>query len=306
MASAVNYIQANTNGRLHDAREPAISPLDRGFLYGDAIYEVWRTYDRVIFAWEEHLARLEASGRSVGLGLPWTADFIWTEVARTAAAFRETTGFGGDLYVRLQVSRGAGAIGLDPALADRPSYMMLVQPCPMLPADKLSAGLRVAVAGEIRRNARESLDPAWKTGNYLNNVLGLREARAAGADEVLMLNLRGEFTEASTSNLGFISGGTVYTPVLEVGILAGITRALVVQRIAAAAGLRVVETVLRPADLARMEEVFLMSTTRDITPVASIDEARFAVGESTATLRLKAAFLDHARDQAARNPARRV
>jgi branched-chain amino acid aminotransferase len=162
------------------------------------------------------------------------------------------------------------------------------------------------VAGEIRRNARESLDPAWKTGNYLNNVLGLREARAAGADEVLMLNLRGEFTEASTSNLGFISGGTVYTPVLEVGILAGITRALVVQRIAAAAGLRVVETVLRPADLARMEEVFLMSTTRDITPVASIDEARFAVGESTATLRLKAAFLDHARDQAARNPARRV
>jgi branched-chain amino acid aminotransferase len=94
MASAVNYIQANTNGRLHDAREPAISPLDRGFLYGDAIYEVWRTYDRVIFAWEEHLARLEASGRSVGLGLPWTADFIWTEVARTAAAFRETTGFG--------------------------------------------------------------------------------------------------------------------------------------------------------------------------------------------------------------------
>jgi branched-chain amino acid aminotransferase len=139
------------------------------------------------------------------------------------------------LYVRLQVSRGGGAIGLDPALADRPSYIMLVQPCPTLPADKLSAGLRVAVAGEIRRNARESLDPAWKTGNYLNNVLGLREARAAGADEVLMLNLRGEFTEASTSNLGFISGGTVYTPVLEAGILAGITRALVVQRIAAAA-----------------------------------------------------------------------
>ncbi len=70
---SVPYIQANTNGRLYDAREPAISPLNRGFLYGDAIYEVWRTYHGVIFAWEEHWARLERSAAALYLTLPFTA-----------------------------------------------------------------------------------------------------------------------------------------------------------------------------------------------------------------------------------------
>ncbi len=306
MASAASYVQANTNGRLHGAHEPSVSPLDRGFLYGDAIYEVWRTYEGVVFAWEEHLARLAASARSLHLSLPWTHDFIWGEVARTAAAFRQDSGFKGELYVRLQISRGGGPIGLDPALADRPTYVILVQPCPLLAAEKLAAGLRVAVAGGIRRNARETLDPAWKTGNYLNNVLGLAEARAAGADEVALLNLRGELTEASTSNLGLIRDGTLCTPVLEAGILAGITRALVMGRIAPALGLRVNETTLRPEDLAGMEEAFLMSTTRDLVPVTLVDGLRFRVGPTTVTARLKAAFIDYARAEAARHPQRRA
>lgn len=306
MPAAVSFIQANTDGRLHDAREASVSPLDRGFLYGDAIYEVWRTYSGVVFAWEEHLARLNASAGALGLHLPWQADFIWSEVARTAMAFRGVTAFTGELYVRLQISRGGGAIGLDPALADEPRYVILVQRCPALSADQQAAGLRLAVAGGIRRNARETLDPAWKTGNYLNNVLGLREARSTGADEVALLNLRGEFTEASTSNLGFVRADTVYTPVLEAGILAGITRALIVGRIAAAAGLKVSEAVLRPDDMARMEEAFLMSTTRDITPVAAIDGTGFRVGTATATARLKTAFLDYARAESTRYPQRRI
>jgi branched-chain amino acid aminotransferase len=306
MASVASFVQANTSGRLHGAHEPSVSPLDRGFLYGDAIYEVWRTYGGVVFAWPEHLARLEASARSLRLSLPWSHEFLWGEVARTAAAFRQQSGFEGELYVRLQISRGAGPIGLDPALADEPAYVILIQPCPTLAADKLAAGLRVAVAGGIRRNAREALDPAWKTGNYLNNVLGLAEARAAGADEVALLNLRGELTEASTSNLGFIREGTLYTPVLEAGILAGITRALAIGRIAPAAGLRVNETTLRPEDIAGMEEAFLMSTTRDIVPVAAMDGVRFRVGPTTLTARLKAAFVDYALAEAARYPQRRV
>jgi branched-subunit amino acid aminotransferase/4-amino-4-deoxychorismate lyase len=300
------YIQANTNGRLHSASEPSLSPLDRGFLYGDAIYEVWRTYEGVVFAWEEHGERLGRSAAALGLVLPWTADDLWREVARTAAAYRVAVGRPGELYVRLQVSRGGGPIGLDVALADRPTFVILVQACPENSAQALAGGIALATAAALRRNPIESLSPAWKTGNYLNNVLGLREARARGADDVVMLNLRGEVTEASTSNLAFVRGGEVFTPPLEAGILEGITRAMVLRRVAPAIGLRVREQVLRPGDLAGMEECFLLSTTKEVLPVRLIDGHRFAVGPASVTRRVRRAYLEHVRAAVAAAPHRRI
>src|SRR5262245_50574851 len=100
MSSA--YIQANTNGRLHPAHEPSVTPLNRGFLYGDAIYEVWRTYHGVVFGWEEHFRRLEKSARALHLQLPWNRADMFAEIARTVAAFRTATSFRGDVYIRLQ------------------------------------------------------------------------------------------------------------------------------------------------------------------------------------------------------------
>jgi len=114
------YIQANTNGKLHDASEPSISPLNRGFLYGDAIYEVWRTFDGVVFAWEEHWQRLQRSADALFMGALFSKDYIFSEITRTCAAFRAKSGYQGELYIRLQISRGCGAIGLDTALADKP------------------------------------------------------------------------------------------------------------------------------------------------------------------------------------------
>src|SRR3954468_20307516 len=84
-----HFIQANTNGRLHPATEPSIAPLNRGFLYGDAIYEVWRTYHEVIFAWDEHWARLERSAASLYMTLPWSREFMLAEIKKTAAAYRK-------------------------------------------------------------------------------------------------------------------------------------------------------------------------------------------------------------------------
>src|ERR1044072_6976790 len=108
-----HYIQANTDGRLHSASEPSISPLNRGFLYGDAIYEVWRTYGRTIFAFEEHWQRLEQSARALYMELPLNRTRFLEEACRTVKAFFENNGQANELYVRLQISRGAGAIGLD-------------------------------------------------------------------------------------------------------------------------------------------------------------------------------------------------
>ena len=284
------FIQANTNGRLHPASEPSLPPLNRGYLYGDAVYEVWRTYGGVLFAWEEHWRRLRVSAAALHLDLPFEPGRILGEIARTAAAHRQAGGYAGELYVRLQISRGGGPIGLDIALADTPDFVLLVQPCPELSAEKARDGLRLSLARDLRRNSADTLNPAWKTGNYLNNLLCLREARARGADEVVILNLAGEVTEAAVSNIAFMRDKTLVTPPLRAGILSGITRGLVLSTVAAEAGLAVEEAALTERDFAAMRECFLMSTTKDIVPVASIDGCRFEVGPDTATMRLKAAF----------------
>jgi branched-chain amino acid aminotransferase len=297
-----HYIQANTNGRLHPASEPSISPLNRGYLYGDAVYEVWRTYHGVIFAWQEHWKRLRASAQALHMQLAVTPDQMLPEIRRTVAAFRARTPGSDELYIRLQITRGGGAIGLDTGLADQPDYVLLVQPCPELPVEKARTGLRLSMATSLRRNPAQSLDPAWKTGNYLNNLLCLREARSRGADEVLMLNLKGELTEAAVSNIAFARGGALVTPPLSAGILGGITRSLILNGIAASAGIAISEESVRPEGLRQMQECFLLSTTKDIVPVGEIDGIAFAVGPDSVGSRLKAAFARAARDYATAHP----
>jgi branched-chain amino acid aminotransferase len=300
------FIQANTNGRLHPAHEPSLSPLNRGFLYGDAIYEVWRTYHGVIFAWDEHWRRLEQSAGALYLALPLGQPLMLAEIKRTVAAFREEARFTGEVYIRLQITRGGGPIGLDPALADRPDFVLLVQPCPLAKPEALRQGLRLSLATSLRRNPAESLSPAWKTGNYLNNILCLREARARGADEVVILNLAGEVTEAAVSNIAFVRDGVLLTPPLSAGILGGITRALLLEKIAVAAGVPFCETAVRPGEFGTMSECCLLSSTKDLTPVAEIDGTRFQVGPATVVSRLKAAFADYAGAYAAAHPELKV
>ena len=296
-----SYIQANTNGRLHPADEPSISPLNRGFLYGDAIYEVWRTYDGVIFAWDEHWRRLNASAQALYLSLPGPAAGLLGEIKKTVAAFREQAATVGEIYIRLQITRGAGQIGIDIALAGQSDFTILVQENKLFPVEKFAAGLRLSFS-ELRRNPPEALNPAWKTGNYLNNILCLREARARGADEVVITNLAGEIAEAAVCNIGFVRSGVVVTPPLSAGILAGITRQILIEKIAPAAFIPVSEEVIRPEALGGMQECFLLSSTKDITPVAAIDHFRFEHGPDSATLRLKRAFLEYTKAQALAHP----
>jgi len=266
-----HYIQANTNGRLHPASEPSITPLNRGFLYGD-----------VIFAWEEHWKRLGESSRALHMPIDLTMDQVLAEVKRTVAQFRSHSPEATELYIRLQIARGAGPIGLDIALADRTNFIILVQPCPDLEAEKWRTGLRLSVAKTLRRNPAESLDPA---------------------DDVVILNLAGEVAEASVANIGFVRSGRIVTPPLSAGILGGITRKLVLDGIAKSAGLDALEASVRPADFTSMEECFLLSTTKDIVPVGEIDGIRFAVGPDTATSRLKSAFSEAAKAYARAHPA---
>ncbi len=303
MAGIPDYIQANTNGRLHDAMEPSLSPLDRGFLYGDAVYEVWRTYGGVLFGVAEHWERLEASALGLGLRLPLGREELMEQIRRTAAAARAKTGWTSELYVRLQVSRGAGPIGLDPALAGpKSAWVLLIKPLADLSAAELDSGLRVELARSVRRNDTRTLPPSFKTGNYLNNVLALREALAAGAQEVLMVNLAGRLTEGSVRNFWFVEDGTAYTPPLEEGLLAGVTRRILIERLSNMGGISLRETNLAPGDLPRFSECFVTSTTQDVAPVASIGAQKFRLGADSLTRRLKVCFQTYADEYGRAHP----
>ena len=134
----------------------------------------------------------------------------------------------------------------------------------------------------------------------------MREARARGADEVIICNQRGDVTEAAVSNIAFIKDGTIVTPRLEDGILPGITRQILLEQVAPRAGVRVQERAIRPDELGGMQECFLLSTTKDLTPVSKIDDWSFANQPGSVTLRLKRGFQDYVADYNRRHSGLRV
>jgi branched-chain amino acid aminotransferase len=162
------------------------------------------------------------------------------------------------------------------------------------------------MATGLHRLHPDTVNPAWKTGNYLNNILCLREAKSRGADEVVMTNLAEELTEAAVSNLFFVRDQTLITPPLSAGILAGITRRLIIEQAAPRANLPLCEETLRAAELPTFQECFITSTTKEIASVTVIDEAEFAVGENTITQRLRMAFKELVRDYLTRHPELRI
>ncbi len=307
MSSSKHYIQANTNGILHDAQTASISPLNRGYLYGDSIYEVWRTYSGVIFAWEEHWARLQRSAQSLYFDLnPLPQTFILEQIQKTVAAYSTATKQTQDVYIRLQISRGCGLIGLDPQLADEVNYIILIQNNPQFPPEKYITGLHLSLAQNIRRNDTACLNPAWKTGNYLNNIMALREARTRAADEVVITNLKGEITEAAVCNIAFIENGCVVTPATTTGILEGITRKILIEKVAPGLGIPIFEKTITPNQLGSFQECFLLSTTKDITPVGKIDAITYPIHPASVTAKLKTAFTEYTQVYAQNHPELKV
>jgi branched-chain amino acid aminotransferase len=243
----------------------SVSVLDRGFLYGDSVYEVVRTWHGKVFSLPEHLARLRQSAAYLYMPVPWSDAEIQAQIERTIAQASET-----DFYVRIVVSRGTeSVINLLPSPELKSSLVIVISPIspdPQLP----ETGLHLKMV-QRRRNARIALDPIAKTGNYLNNILALLEARQAGGDDALMLNLEGDVAEATTSNIWVVRGGTVYTPVVEAGILHGITRHFLL-KILQDHNIPHAEVTLNPNQLWNAEEAFLSSSVRLLMPIRQIED----------------------------------
>jgi branched-chain amino acid aminotransferase len=272
------------NDKFVPQEEAVVSVFDHGFLYGDGVYETLRAYRGRVFQLAEHLARLERSASRIQLHLPVSLERL-TDLVRESLSRNQLQ----EAYLRITVSRGAGEIGLDPALCKSPTLVILAKPFQPYPESLYADGVSVIVA-KTRRNLPEALPPQVKSLNFLNNILAKMEAKAAGAHEALMLNHQGELTEGTTSNMFVVQRGRVRTPAVECGILNGITRGLVLQ-LASELGIPSEETRLTVDDLLRADECFLTNTTQEVLPVTRVNGTMIGNGRpGEITRRLHASF----------------
>src|SRR5512136_1629728 len=217
---------ASVNGDVVPVEEARVSVLDNGFAFGDSVYEVLRTYGRLAFEPGRHFRRLRASAARLGFSVPVSDSDLLAQVDGLLARAGKH-----ESYIRIIVSRGLGDCSYSFEKVQGPTVVMIQKPLPPYPAWHYAEGIKVAAVG-VRRNHPRALDPAIKSSNLLNNVLAAREAQGRGADEPLLLNHEGFLAEGASSNLFLVRGGSVLTPPLSAGILAGITREVVLELLA--------------------------------------------------------------------------
>jgi len=266
------------NGAIVPREEARLSPLDRGFLYGDGFFETLRLVGGTPFRLARHLQRLNSSCRETG----WGREISPEEVESAVAALVQRNGVA-DGYLRITASRGLHTGALAVLEAREPTLVIEARPMDLPPLEGPPA---FALARASFR--RDETCPIWrhKSLSYLSNVLALAEARRRGADEVYFLNSRGHLAEGAITNIFLVRGGTLHTPEVACGLLPGITREIVME-LCAASGIRCQTGRYEESALAEAEEVFCTNSLRGIIPVKAILEMPDRhFGENAVTRRL--------------------
>lgn len=265
-------VLVNMDGQILPPGEAKVSVMDRSFLFGDSVYETMRTYGGTLFAFDEHMERMYASARALRLNIPIDREQMRTRCEETIeAAGNEET------YCRIVVSRGEGAYGLAGGLDAPGRVVIIVRPYEPVDPELYEKGIDVIVA-KVRRNPPEALDPAIKSGNYLNNILAAIEAKEAGAFDAVLLNTDGNVAEGTTNTIFCVRDGVVLTPPLSAGILEGVTRSLTLAA-AASAGIDAREQDFTPDELRTADEAFITSTLKEILPVVRVDDHTLGNGK---------------------------
>src|SRR3954462_1135937 len=164
---------ANVNGEITPLEDARISILDRGFLYGDSVYEVFRTYDGEPLFCHEHFDRMENSVGLIHMKITQSREGMLEQIRRTAVAANVPAG--SDIYVRWHVTRGSGALDLVPARDLVSTFVIILKEVPKWNPEFYSRGMKLPLPCSPR-NPVEALSPDIKSGNYLNNTLGVAEA----------------------------------------------------------------------------------------------------------------------------------
>ncbi|MGC9456775.1 MAG: D-amino acid aminotransferase [Halothiobacillaceae bacterium] len=274
------------NGTFLPAGEARVSVLDRGFLFGDGVYEVIPFFAGRPLGLAGHLDRLARSLREIGLADPHSRE-EWLALLREIVSRHGA----GDLSVYLQVTRGA------PARRDH------AFPAPQTPATVLiTASPLRRLPESVRADGASAItlpDQRWgrcdiKSVNLLANVLARQQAVTAGVMEAILLR-EGHAVEGAASNLFVVRGDCLVTPPRSPHILAGITRALVLD-LAAEVGLAAREQVIPEQELRAADEIWMTSSTREIMPVCRLDGVAVGSGRpGAAWIRLDQAYQERKR-----------
>lgn len=249
-----------------------VSVFDRGFLYGDSVFETLRTYRSVPFELGVHMDRLARSAALVFIDLPVPRATLEAEVLAALRAAQNS-----ESYVRVMVTRGQGAMGLNPGLAERPSRVIIVQPLTPPPEHFYTDGV-AAITYRTQRHVDATSAVGAKVGNYLVSVLAMREASHVGAVEALIVDARGAVLEGGTSNVFLVEKGRLITPDVSAGILAGITRAHLLE-VAHELGVAVELRSPSVNDAYAADELFISSSIRELMPVVRLDDRAIGSGK---------------------------
>ncbi len=261
------------DGELYPADQAKISVWDHGLLYGDGIFEGIRVYNKKIFACQEHLDRFFESAKAIRLVLPMTKEQVRAAMRQTLEANKIDEG-----YIRLVATRGVGTLGLSTQYTANPSIIIIAATITLYPKELYDTGLSLLSSSYVR-NHPNSISPRVKSLNYISSIMAKTEAQMLGAHEAVMYNHLGHVAECSGDNIFLVKNGALHTPDTSAGILAGITRNIVMQ-LARKRNIEVLAETLVRDDLYAADECFLTGTAAEIIAVTSIDGRQIGHGKT--------------------------
>jgi branched-chain amino acid aminotransferase len=264
-------VRVMIDGEIRERDAALVSVFDRGFLYGDSVFETIRTYGGRPFALHEHLARLARSAELVFIELPVPLSQLASEISQLLSSVANV-----ESYIRVMISRGQGDLGLDPTAATQPLRVIIVSDLVEVAPAVRAAGIKT-ITYRTQRPADATSAEGAKIGNYLAAALAMRSAKAKGALEALIVDKQGQVVEGATSNLFYVRQGALFTPPIQAGILPGITRAKVLD-VARQLGISVTYALPSVAELEAADEVFISSSIRELLGVVQIDDTVIASG----------------------------
>ncbi len=279
------------NGELVDWADAKIHVGVHGLHYGSGVFEGIRCYDTprgpAVFRLTEHMKRLHNSAKLLGMKIPYSVDEL-------KSATNDLLGANGlpECYIRPIAFYGYGQLGVAARGNPVETVLMSWPWGSYLGEEGLKNGIRAKISSWQRISANVIPHVSKATGVYLNSLLAVNEANAAGYDEAILLTPEGTVADGSGENIFAVRDGVIYTPDLATGILPGITRDTVTQ-IAQDLGYTVVEKSLIRSDLYLADEVFMCGTAAEVTPLRSVDDHEIGVGE--VTLKIQTAYLDTVR-----------
>ncbi|MGG4456414.1 aminodeoxychorismate lyase [Brevibacillus porteri] len=249
------------NGTICPAHEATVSVLDHGFLYGIGLFETLRVYDRKLFLWDAHYARLCSGLFALQIQPAWTKEELAESILMTIDANELR-----DAYVRLSITAGAEGVGLVAGGYERPSLFVFAKPVAPLVVPPPPKRLQTLA---LARQTAEG-HQRFKSHNYLNNALARQELGARPDVEGLFLTHDGFVAEGIVSNVFWVKNGQLFTPSIDTSILDGVTRRHILT-LAQQLSMPVEEGRYRLEDLLNADEVFTTNSVQEIVPITEID-----------------------------------